>query len=80
MFKLRFLRLYESIGEKENKPVGLQTQVQMKADTLVLQNKIVSLKQDRTLRNELEPVFRDFIKTSHLHPGSVIQQCLLSLL
>lgn len=73
-------KLYESISEKENKPIGLQTQVQVKADTLSLQNKIVSLKQDRTLRNELEPVFRDFIKTSHLHPGSVVQQCLLSLL
>jgi len=73
-------KLYESIGDKENKPIGLQTQVLVKSDLLTLQTKIVSLKQDRTLRNELEPVFRDFIKTSHLHPGSVVQQCLLSLL
>jgi len=73
-------KLYESVSEKENKQIGLQTQVQVKADMLTLQNKIVSLKQDRTLRNELEPVFREFIKTSHLHPGSVVQQCLLSLL
>jgi len=73
-------KLYEEISDKENKQIGLHTQVQVKADTLTLQSKIVSLKQDRTLRNELEPVFRDFIKTSHLHPGSVVQQCLLSLL
>ena len=80
LIMILFCRLYESVSEKENKQIGLQTQVQVKADMLTLQNKIVSLKQDRTLRNELEPVFREFIKTSHLHPGSVVQQCLLSLL
>ena len=70
-------RLFEtSRPDKENnKPVGLQTQVELKTEQAVLRQKIISLKQDRTVRSELEPAFQSFIVQSN-----PLQQCLLSLL
>ena len=72
-----FSRLYENTkSDKENnKPVGLHTQVQIKADSSTLRQKILSLKQDKTVRNELEPAFQAFIKKPR-----PFEQCLLSLL
>ena len=69
--------MYEATkSDKENnKPVGLQTQVQIKADSSTLKQKILALKQDKTVRNELEPAFQAFIKKPR-----PFEQCLLSLL
>ena len=69
--------MYEATkSDKENnKPVGLQTQVQIKADSSTLKQKILTLKQDKTVRNELEPAFQAFIKKPR-----PFEQCLLSLL
>ena len=70
--------MYENIktDDKENeKPVGLQTQVQSKADNAELIRHILSLTQDKTIRDELEPEFADFIKEH-----DPFKQCLLSLL
>lgn len=70
-------RLYESNKtDKENKaPVGLQTQVEAKSEQASLRQKILSLKQDRTVRSELEPAYQ-----RHVKRVSPVQQCLLSLL
>ena len=69
-------KLYENTkSDKENKPIGLQTQAQIKTDSATLKQKIISLKQDKTVRNELEPAFQTFIKKPR-----PFEQCLLSLL
>ena len=70
-------RLYENTksDQENNRPVGLQTQIQIKAASSTLKQKIISLKQDKTVRNELEPVFQTFIKKPR-----PFEQCLLSLL
>ena len=76
-FKLNF-RLYENIkpDDKENtRPVGLQSQVQSKVDNAELIKNILSLTQDKTIRDDLEPEFADFIKEH-----DPFKQCLLSLL
>ena len=72
-----FCRLYENTksDQENNRPIGLQTQVQIKADNSTLKQKIISLKQDKTVRNELEPAFQTFIKKPR-----PFEQCLLSLL
>ena len=76
LYQLCNFRLYENTkSDKENKPVGLQTQVQLKSDTSTLKQKLLSLKQDKTVRNELEPAFQAFIKKPR-----PFEQCLLSLL
>ena len=69
--------LYERCrpDKENNKPVGLQTQTLVKTDEASLRQKILSLKQDRTVRTELEPAFQRFVTRS-----SPLQQCLLSLL
>ena len=69
--------LYESCrpDKENNKPVGLQTQTLVKTEEAKLRQKILSLKQDRTVRTELEPAFQRFVTLS-----SPLQQCLLSLL
>ena len=61
--------------KENNKPVGLQTQTLVKTEEAKLRQKILSLKQDRTVRTELEPAFQRFVTLS-----SPLQQCLLSLL
>jgi len=63
--------------KENNKPVGLHTQaqVQIKADPSTLKQKILTLKQDKTVRNELEPAFQSLIKKPR-----PFEQCLLSLL
>ena len=69
-------RLYDSSSsDKENRPVGLQNQVSAKCEQGSLRQKILSLKQDRTVRSELEPAFQRFVTRS-----GPLQQCLLSLL
>ena len=70
-------RLYERCrpDKENNKPVGLQTQTLLKTEEGQLSQKILSLKQDRTVRSELEPAFQRFITRA-----SPLQQCLLSLL
>ena len=73
--------LFDRSLDKENKSsVGLQTQVEVKTVRAELVDLILGLKQDRTVRSELEPAFQQFIKQRHLHPGTMVQQCLLSLL
>ena len=69
--------LYERCrpDKENNKPVGLQTQTLVKTEEAKLRQKILSLKQDRTVRTELEPAFQRFVTLS-----SPLQQCLLSLL
>ena len=71
------LSLYDTNKpDKENKaPVGLHTQVEAKVEQVNLRQKILSLKQDRTVRSELEPAYQRF-----LTGVSPVQQCLLSLL
>ena len=69
-------RLYDSnSSDKENRPVGLQSQVSAKCDQGNLRQKILSLKQDRTVRLELDRAYLSFVKGV-----SPVQQCLLSLL
>ena len=41
---------------------------------------ITSLRQDKAIRASLEPSFGTFLKTPRLHPGNIIQNCILSLL
>ena len=69
--------LYEKCrpDKENNKPVGLHTQTLVKTEEAKLRQKILSLKQDRTVRTELEPAFQRFVTLS-----SPLQQCLLSLL
>ena len=69
--------LYERCrpDKENNKPLGLQTQTLLKTEEASLKQKILSLKQDRTVRSELEPAFQRFVTRS-----SPLQQCLLSLL
>ena len=69
--------LYEKCrpDKENNKPVGLQTQTLQKTEEARLRQKILSLKQDRTVRSELEPAFQRFVTRS-----GPLQQCLLSLL
>ena len=55
--------------------MGLHTQVEAKVEQVNLRQKILSLKQDRTVRSELEPAYQRF-----LTGVSPVQQCLLSLL
>ena len=64
--------------KETNKPVGLQSQTLVKTEEARLKQKILSLKQDRTVRRELEPAFQRFI-TAGSSPLQ-LQQCLLSLL
>lgn len=51
-----------------------------KQDIMTLRAKMVMLCEDESVRSGLDPVFGDFIKRPSLHPTSVLQQCLLSLL
>merc|ERR1719244_305203 len=46
----------------------------------LLKTKLMSLKQDQTVRDSLEPVYCEFLKNKNLHPTTVVQQCILSLL
>lgn len=49
-------------------------------NTTTLRSKLLALRQDETIRSTLEPVYGEFLKRPSLHPSSVIQQCILSLL
>jgi len=66
----------EEEEEEEDVRVGLHTQAQRKADQIHLINRLLSLRYDRTVRTELEPIFREWVK----RPSVSVQQCLLSLL
>ena len=65
-YKLKFYRIYYEEGVEANI-------VQLKAH-------ITSLRQDKAIRTSLEPSFGTFLKTPRLHPGNIIQNCILSLL
>jgi hypothetical protein len=72
-------QLYEKLGpEVEGGPgrIGLQRQTERAAAEARLVVLLLALRTDRTVRTELEPVFRDWLK----RPGLSVQQCLLSLL
>ena len=45
-----------------------------------LKQKLLALRQDETVRSALEPVYGEFLKRPSLHPSTVLQQCILSLL
>jgi len=62
--------------EEEEEKVGLHTQAERSIDIRRLCSLLQGLAQDRTIRNDLEPVFRAWVKK----PGVTVQQCLLSLL
>jgi len=51
-----------------------------KQDIMTLRAKMVMLSEDESVQSGLDPVFGDFIKRPNLHPTSVLQQCILSLL
>ena len=52
----------------------------VEANSVQLKVHIISLKQDKAIRASLEPSFGVFLKTPRLHPGNIIQNCILSLL
>ena len=52
----------------------------MEANVAQLKVHISSLRQDKGIRTSLEPSFGTFLKTPRLHPGNIIQNCILSLL
>lgn len=62
--------------EEEEERVGLHTQAERSVDLSRMCSLLQGLAQDRTIRNDLEPVFRAWLKK----PGVTVQQCLLSLL
>lgn len=64
--------------EKANEREGLVSQ--MNGQTTSLRQKLIALRQDEVVRSSLEPVYGVFLKQRELHPSSVLQQCLLSIL
>merc|ERR1711997_68197 len=50
----------------------------VEANVVQLKEHLTSLRQDKAIRSSLEPSFGTFLKTPRLHPGNIIQNCILS--